>query len=80
MEDALATYFYARISTRQQDPRSQVEAARARGIPAGNIIVEVASGAKNDRPKLNKLLAQLKAGDVLASTASPDRCTTCSPF
>jgi hypothetical protein len=28
MEDGLATYFYARTSTKQQDLRSQVEAAR----------------------------------------------------
>src|SRR5262245_39927697 len=63
----MPTYFYARVSTKQQDPKSQVEAARARGIQASNIVVEVASGAKNDRPKLNKLLAQLKAGDVLVT-------------
>jgi resolvase-like protein len=29
--------------------------------------VETASGARNDRPKLAKLLAQLKAGDVLVT-------------
>jgi len=48
-------------------PGSQVEAARQRGIPTKNIVVEVASGAKNDRPKLNALLASLQRGDVLVT-------------
>jgi DNA invertase Pin-like site-specific DNA recombinase len=63
----MATYFYARVSTKQQDPRSQIEDARARGIPTKNIVVEVASGAKNDRPELAKLLARLQEGDVLVT-------------
>jgi DNA invertase Pin-like site-specific DNA recombinase len=61
----MATYFYARVSTKQQDSRAQVEAARARGIPTSNIVVEVASGARNDRPQLAKLLGRLERGDVL---------------
>jgi len=61
----MATHFYARVSSKEQDPRSQVEAARARGIPAGNIHVETASGARHDRPVLAALLAQLKGGDTL---------------
>lgn len=63
----MATYFYARVSTKQQDPRSQIEAARARGIPADKIVVEIASGAKHDRPKLAKLLSRLQSGDVLVT-------------
>jgi DNA invertase Pin-like site-specific DNA recombinase len=63
----MATYFYARVSTKQQDPKSQVEAARTRGIPASNIVVEVASGAKNDRPELAKLLAKIQPSDVLVT-------------
>ena len=64
----MPTYFYARISAKAQDPKSQVEAARARGIQTSNIVVEVASGAKNDRPELAKLLARLKHGDVLVTS------------
>jgi DNA invertase Pin-like site-specific DNA recombinase len=67
MRGAMATYFYARVSTKQQDPKSQVEAARARGIPASRIVVETASGAKNDRPELAKLLAKVQPGDVLVT-------------
>jgi DNA invertase Pin-like site-specific DNA recombinase len=61
----MAVHFYARVSTKDQDPRSQVEAARARGIPTTNVHVETASGARHDRPVLNALLAKLQAGDVL---------------
>jgi DNA invertase Pin-like site-specific DNA recombinase len=67
MEMAMATYFYARCSTKKQDPKSQVEAARQRGIPTKNIVVETASGAKNDRPELAKLLARLETGDTLVT-------------
>jgi DNA invertase Pin-like site-specific DNA recombinase len=67
MEMAVTTYFYARCSTKKQDPKSQVEAARQRGIPTKNIIVEFASGAKNDRPELTKLLARLEPGDTLVT-------------
>lgn len=63
----MATYFYARVSSRKQDPKSQIEAARKRGIPTKNIIVETASGAKNDRPQLAKLLTRLERGDVLVT-------------
>ena len=61
----MAVHFYARVSSREQDPRSQVEAARARGIAAANIHVETASGARHDRPVLKALLGKLQAGDVL---------------
>jgi DNA invertase Pin-like site-specific DNA recombinase len=55
----------ARVSSRDQDPKSQIESARARGIPSANIHVEKASGARHDRPVLTKLLAKLQPGDVL---------------
>ena len=67
MEMAVPTYFYARVSTKKQDPKAQVAAARQRGIPTKNIIVETASGAKNDRPELAKLLARLERGDTLVT-------------
>jgi DNA invertase Pin-like site-specific DNA recombinase len=54
-----------RGSSKDQDPKSQVEAAKARGIPVANIHVETASGARHDRPVLTALLAQLREGDVL---------------
>jgi DNA invertase Pin-like site-specific DNA recombinase len=63
----MATYFYARVSTRQQDPRAQIDAARARGILTKNIVVEKASGVRHDRPELAKLLVRLERGDVLVT-------------
>src|SRR5262245_19015628 len=64
-EEQLATHFYARVSSRDQDPKSQVEAAITRGISPANIHIETASGARHERPVLNKLLAALEEGDVL---------------
>jgi len=61
----MATYFYARVSSKDQDPKSQIVAARARRIPAANIHVETASGARHERPVLTALLKQLQAGDTL---------------
>ena len=63
----MATYFYARVSSRDQDPKPQVEAAIARGISPANIHVDVASGARHERPVLTKLLAELQKGDVLVT-------------
>jgi DNA invertase Pin-like site-specific DNA recombinase len=70
----MPTYFYARVSTKKQDPKAQVEAARQRGIPTKNIIVETASGAKNDRPELAKLLARLERGDTLVTFQTRPTC------
>jgi DNA invertase Pin-like site-specific DNA recombinase len=67
MERSMARYFYARVSTKKQDPKAQIEAARQRGIPSGNIITEIASGARSTRPKLTALLAKLEPGDTLVT-------------
>src|SRR5262245_40856957 len=67
MERDMTTYFYARVSTKKQDPKAQIEAARQRGIASGNIITEIASGAKSNRPKLAALLAKLEPGDTLVT-------------
>jgi DNA invertase Pin-like site-specific DNA recombinase len=64
---ALAVHFYARISSKEQDPKSQVAAACARGILTANIHTEVASGARHERPVLTKLLAELEKGDTLVT-------------
>ena len=50
--------------------RPKVPGGRRLGLGASrpsNIVVEVASGAKNDRPELAKLLARLQRGDVLVT-------------
>jgi DNA invertase Pin-like site-specific DNA recombinase len=62
----MATFGYARVSTRDQDLASQVAALQAAGC--GNIFKEKASGAKTDRPELAKAIRRLEAGDVLVVT------------
>jgi len=54
---------YARVSTGDQDNAAQVDALRKAGC--SRIFEEKASGANRDRPELNKLLEQLREGDVL---------------
>ena len=54
---------YARVSTREQNLDMQVIALEDAGCE--KIYEEVVSGAKADRPVLNNLLKQLRAGDVL---------------
>jgi DNA invertase Pin-like site-specific DNA recombinase len=62
----VATFGYARVSTRDQDLASQVAALQAAGC--GNIFKEKASGAKTDRPELAKAIRRLEAGDLLVVT------------
>ena len=54
---------YARVSTREQDLNMQVIALEEAGC--GKIYEEIVSGAKSERPILDSLLKQLRAGDVL---------------
>jgi DNA invertase Pin-like site-specific DNA recombinase len=60
------TVFYARVSTRDQRPDAQVAAARRLGVKEAHIHVERASGARHERPVLEKVLASLEKGDALA--------------
>ncbi|RYG75837.1 recombinase family protein [Yimella sp. RIT 621] len=53
------------MSTLDQDAAMQLDALQRAGIAAEHIVTDHASGTKQDRPGLNALLAQLKAGDVL---------------
>jgi DNA invertase Pin-like site-specific DNA recombinase len=60
------TVFYLRVSTRDQKPDLQIDAAKRLGVKTANIFVEKASGARHDRPVLAKALAALEKGDTLA--------------
>ena len=54
---------YARVSTRDQNLDLQVDALKSAGCE--RIYQDVAGGAKTARPALDKMLVQLRAGDVL---------------
>lgn len=64
---ATRTIFYARVSTRDQKADLQLDAARKLGIPTRDIYVEKASGKRDDRPVLTKVLSPevLRRGDTL---------------
>ena len=54
---------YARVSTEDQDLALQREALKGAGCQ--RVYEEKVSGAKRSRPELNRLLDQLRAGDVV---------------
>ena len=54
---------YARISTSDQSLASQIDALKAAGCE--EIFEDCVSGAKTDRPGLNKALDHLRSGDTL---------------
>jgi DNA invertase Pin-like site-specific DNA recombinase len=60
------TVFYARVSTRDQNPGLQVEEAKRLGVKNGNIFTEKASGSRGDRPVLAEALAACQKGDTFA--------------
>jgi DNA invertase Pin-like site-specific DNA recombinase len=57
---------YARVSTRDQDLTGQIETLKSAGC--STVYREKISGARADRPQLTKLMASLKAGDIVVVT------------
>ncbi len=63
------TYGYARVSTTAQNLTAQVDALTGPGgVDVRDVIVEKASGRREDRPELARVLAQLREGDTLVVT------------
>ncbi|MEL7425664.1 MAG: recombinase family protein [Bacteroidota bacterium] len=54
---------YARVSTKEQNLSMQLDALQKEGC--GRVFEEKMSGAKADRPELQRLLDQLREGDVI---------------
>ena len=54
---------YARVSTRDQNPASQIDALKAAGCD--RVFMEKVSGANRDRPELKAALDYIRAGDTL---------------
>src|SRR5258708_17548041 len=59
----MAIVGYARVSTQDQDLSGQLDVLKVAG--ATTIHREKVSGARADRPQLAKMMAGLKAGDVV---------------
>src|SRR5436190_4246440 len=62
----MAIIGYARVSTNGQDLSAQIEALKTVGVTA--IYREKVSGARADRPQLERLMKALKAGDIVIVT------------
>ena len=54
---------YARVSTQDQNLELQLDALQKYGVKTEDIFQEKMSGGKKDRPQLDELLKQLRAGD-----------------
>jgi DNA invertase Pin-like site-specific DNA recombinase len=63
LEGVMALVGYARVSTKDQETRLQLDALRSAGVD--RVFEEKASGALRDRPVLRECLASLRKGDVL---------------
>jgi DNA invertase Pin-like site-specific DNA recombinase len=59
----MALVGYARVSTKDQETRLQLDALRSAGVD--RVFEEKASGALRDRPVLRECLASLRKGEVL---------------
>ena len=57
---------YARVSTDDQNLDAQIDALTAAG--AGKPFADKISGSKRERPELDKMLDQLRGGDVVTVT------------
>jgi DNA invertase Pin-like site-specific DNA recombinase len=55
---------YARVSTKDQSTKQQVEALKAFGVEDDNLFVETVSGVSHRRPRLEEAMAKADSGDT----------------
>lgn len=68
---------YARVSTEEQSLQAQEEALKAAAVE--RVYAEKVSGTTDDRPELNRMLDQLRSGDVVV-VAKYDRLARSLPI
>lgn len=68
----MATFGYARVSTKGQELARQVDALKAAGVEEKYLFTDKMSGAKTSRPALDEMLGKLREGDTVV-IASLDR-------
>jgi DNA invertase Pin-like site-specific DNA recombinase len=56
---------YARVSTQEQELQLQLDALEKEGCQKSKIFIDKISGAKTERPGLEKCLSELEPGDTL---------------
>jgi DNA invertase Pin-like site-specific DNA recombinase len=56
---------YARVSSKEQELDRQIDILTGAGIDERNIYREKMTGTKRERPELNRLIGELKPGDVV---------------
>lgn len=61
----MATYYYMRVSTKQQSLTRQEDAAKAADIPKQNWYCDKSTGRKISRDSLNALLDKAQEGDTI---------------
>lgn len=61
----MATYGYARVSTRDQNINRQIDALERFPLDRSSIFVDYYTGADFDRPQYRALMGRVRPGDVL---------------
>lgn len=59
----MSKYFIGRVSSKDQNPARQIEAAKKYGVPEENIFCDKISGRKKERPEQEKAKSLMVAGD-----------------
>lgn len=59
----MSKYFIGRVSSKDQNPARQIEAAKKYGVPEENIFCDKISGRKKERPEQEKVKSLMVAGD-----------------